>query len=106
VQKIARELSLNFHTHRPDLPGTPDLVFYESRTVVFVHGCFWHSHSCRPAPKENTAFWERKRDANVTRDTRNVKDLQDLGWKVLTIWECATRDEEAIAVELLAAVEE
>src|SRR5437763_1385346 len=104
VQRIAREMGLNFHTHRDDLPGTSDLVFYETRTAVFVHGCHWHGHACRPAPKMNIEFWERKHRANRERDARNIRELKARGWSVIVLWECETNDEERVAIELMAVV--
>ena len=75
------------------LPGRPDLVFPGLRTVVFVHGCFWHRHTCKYFrwPGSNPAFWQSKLEGNVLRDTRNKKALLRLGWRVLTVWECELR---------------
>ncbi|MCK9189637.1 very short patch repair endonuclease [Acidithiobacillus sp.] len=86
---------MRFRLHRRDLPGTPDVVLPSSRVVVFIHGCFWHRHSeCRLAklPTSNAAFWRNKLDVNVERDHRAVEALVSAGWRVLIIWECATRD--------------
>jgi DNA mismatch endonuclease (patch repair protein) len=73
------------------LPGRPDLVFAKYRTVVFVHGCFWHRHAgCRMAstPKSNQAFWRAKFARNVARDKANRRALARLGWSVVVVWEC------------------
>jgi DNA mismatch endonuclease (patch repair protein) len=72
------------------LPGTPDLAFPKFQTVIFVHGCFWHAHSCRQgrAPSSNVSFWSAKIQANKSRDARKEQALRDLGWKVITVWEC------------------
>lgn len=83
-----------FRLHRKDLPGSPDIVLSKYRTVVFVHGCFWHRHpGCRRAsrPSTNVEFWERKFRTNVERDAVVRKRLEALGWKVVVIWECETR---------------
>lgn len=82
---------LRFRKNVSDMPGKPDVVLPRFRTVVFVHGCFWHQHSrCKYAavPKSNRVFWEKKLDANRDRDKRDRRHLRKLGWKVLTIWEC------------------
>lgn len=95
VRKAAHSLGLRFRLHRRDLPGTPDLVFPKLRTVVFVHGCFWHRHAkCARAttPKTRAAFWLDKFDANVARDKRTTAKLRALGWRVIVIWECETGD--------------
>ncbi len=93
VRKTAHAMGLRFRLHRKDLPGTPDLVFPKWRTVVFVHGCFWHRHpGCRKAyePKSRVDFWKKKFAANVERDERTRKALEKAGWKVVVIWECET----------------
>ncbi len=76
------------------LPGRPDLVLPRYRTVVFVHGCFWHGHANCPAfrlPKSRCDFWQAKITGNQARDLRNEAALRALGWHVVTIWECALR---------------
>lgn len=76
------------------LPGRPDLVFPKYRTVVFVHGCFWHRHpGCRYAttPSGNADFWKRKFAENVDRDIRVQRELEMAGWKVITVWECEVK---------------
>ena len=103
VRRIAHKLGLRFRLHRKDLPGRPDLIFPKHRLAVFVHGCFWHRHDgCRYAytPKSRTAFWTHKFTDNIARDRRNEKTLLDLGWRVLIIWECETRDAENIRQKL------
>ena len=105
VRRIAHGLGFRFRLHRRDLPGSPDMVFPRYRTVVFVHGCFWHRHhGCRYAycPKSRIQFWTKKFEENVARDTRNEMALRDLGWRVLVIWECETKDKTAIRAQLLA----
>jgi DNA mismatch endonuclease (patch repair protein) len=95
VRKLAHNLGYRFRLHRKDLPGTPDLVFPRYRVVVFVHGCFWHRHQgCRYAttPATRQEFWEAKFEGNVARDRRAIESLEGMGWKVLVIWECETRD--------------
>ena len=80
-----------FRLHSKQFPGRPDIVLPKHRTVVFVHGCFWHRHKgCRFAytPKSRVAFWNAKFEGNVERDRRNAGALRKLGWKVVTVWEC------------------
>lgn len=103
VRQAAHRMGLRFRIHRKDLPGKPDLVFPKHRTVVFVQGCFWHRHDCRLAavPKTRPEFWEAKLKANVDRDLRNRTQLELLGWKVIEIWECETREAKSLLSKLL-----
>lgn len=75
------------------LPGTPDLVFPKYKTVIFVHGCFWHGHTCRAGrtPSSNVKYWVPKIEANRARDARKEQALTDQGWRVFTVWECQLR---------------
>ena len=72
-------------------PGKPDIVLPKYRTVIFIHGCFWHRHAfCRDAttPKTNTEFWQNKFDRNVVNDRKHYDELENMGWHVIVIWEC------------------
>jgi len=94
VRRALHALGLRFRLHRRDLPGSPDIVLPKFRTVVFVHGCFWHRHlGCRYAsvPKSRQEYWLPKFKANVERDAKKEAQLCELGWRVLVIWECETR---------------
>ena len=73
-----------------NLPGKPDIVLRKYNTVIFVHGCYWHRHDCKEfhIPKTNTEFWEAKFERNVANDKKHYQQLQDLGWKVIVVWEC------------------
>ncbi|MFC8411466.1 very short patch repair endonuclease [Arthrobacter sp. NPDC057259] len=85
------------------LPGNPDLVFAGRRKVIFVNGCFWHFHDCRVgqhAPKSNAEFWDTKRSRTKARDAEQRQRLEDLGWEVLTLWECGIKDLPALEAEL------
>lgn len=100
VRRLLFALGYRFRLHRRDLPGTPDIVMPGRKVAIFVHGCFWHLHrGCRYAkmPTTRADFWKVKLEANVERDHRAVEKLQALGWRVLCIWECSTRDAEAAA---------
>ena len=95
VRRECHRQGLRFRLHQKDLPGKPDLVFAKYRTVIFVHGCYWHSHDCKYGsviPKTNTEFWQTKRLGTVDRDERNAKSLVYAGWRVLTYWECDVRN--------------
>jgi DNA mismatch endonuclease (patch repair protein) len=99
VRRLLHALGYRYRLHRRELPGAPDLVFASRRKVLFVHGCFWHQHMC-PAgdrmPKSRVEFWKAKLLGNVSRDRRAVQQLRRDGWKVLTIWECQTRNAERL----------
>ncbi|WP_426282908.1 very short patch repair endonuclease [Sphingomonas sp. NFX23] len=84
-------LGFRFRLHGKDLPGKPDIVLPQYKTVVFVHECFWHRHAgCKVATtlKSNTEFWVEKFDRNIARDTRSIGLLEAQGWKVIIAWEC------------------
>jgi len=103
VRRLAHSLGLRFRLHKAELPGRPDLAFPRFKTVVFVHGCFWHRHTgCKKAtsPKSRVDYWEKKFHANIARDARNAADLKRLGWRVLTVWECETKNPELLRKKL------
>ena len=103
VRRIAHGLGFRFRLHRKDLPGRPDIVFPRHQAVIVVHGCFWHRHpGCKRAssPKTRVRYWQNKFEDNVVRDKRNETALRDLGWKVMVIWECETKDHEAVAARI------
>lgn len=93
VRRLVHGLSFRYRLHRRDLPGSPDLAFPGRRVAIFVHGCFWHRHigcaNCT-TPKSRVEFWTDKFAKNVERDRRAISDLERLGWRVMTIWECET----------------
>lgn len=100
VRSILHRLGFRFSLRRKDLPGKPDIVLPARRAVVFVHGCFWHQHDgCANAtmPTTRRSFWESKLLGNVMRDALVRDELNRLGWKVLTVWECELSDEENVA---------
>lgn len=91
VRRLLRTLGARFKGHRRDLPGCPDFALPQIRVAIFVHGCFWHQHSCKRGnrrPASNIAYWTSKLDRNVARDRMSRRNLRRLGWRVLTIWEC------------------
>jgi DNA mismatch endonuclease (patch repair protein) len=95
VRRHLHARGLRYALHRRDLPGRPDIVLPARRSVVFVHGCFWHGHACSHGAvqaKTNAAFWSTKIADNRARDRRKAAALRRLGWRVETIWECQVRD--------------
>ena len=103
VRSLLHRMGYRFRLHRRDLPGRPDIVLPGRRTVVLVHGCYWHRHcGCRLAytPKSNQAFWLAKFHENVNRDKRQYEQLRALGWHVITVWECETKTPSVLAQRL------
>lgn len=90
LRSALHKAGLRYRLHDRKLPGSPDLVFPRFRAVIFVHGCYWHSHGCYKStvPKSRREFWEDKFSANRERDERNVALLRKARWRVLTVWEC------------------
>lgn len=102
VRRILHSLRLRFRLHQSSLPGSPDIVLKRHGTIILVHGCFWHGHDCPRgrAPSSRAEFWLPKLEGNRRRDQRQLLELRSLGWRVLTIWECETRDETRLARRL------
>jgi DNA mismatch endonuclease (patch repair protein) len=103
VRSILHRNGFRFRVHLNSLPGKPDIVLPKYKTVVFVHGCFWHRHKhCSDAtvPKSSTEFWVEKFSNNIKRDKRNQVTLRHLGWKVLIVWECETAKQNSLARKL------
>lgn len=103
VRSLLHRLGYRFRLHLGDLPGSPDVVLPKYRTVVFVHGCFWHRHpGCRYAttPRNRAEFWERKFEQNVERDRRQQEQLIAMGWRVMVVWECELRDFPSLMTRL------
>ena len=91
IRKLLHSLGYRFRLYRSDLPGKPDIVLSKYKSVIFIHGCFWHHHNgCKKSvlPKSNRKFWKDKIFDNVKRDNRLKSELENLGWKVLVLWEC------------------
>ena len=98
VRRLLFASGYRFRLHRRDLPGSPDIVMPGRMVAIFVHGCFWHMHEdCRYAklPATRPEFWKAKLLANVKRDRLAIEALDALGWRVLCVWECATRQANA-----------
>lgn len=105
VRSLVHGLGFRYRLHRKDLPGKPDLVLSRLKTIIFVHGCFWHQHNHKGCldgrvPKSNTAYWVNKLAGNVKRDTRARRALRKAGWRVIVIWECQTKDSDRLEPRL------
>lgn len=103
VRGLVHGLGYRFRLHGHSLPGRPDLVLRRLRVVIFVHGCFWHRHRCRygrAMPATRPTFWKAKFASNVDRDRRTARTLRHMGWRVLVIWECQTRDADRLRARL------
>jgi DNA mismatch endonuclease (patch repair protein) len=113
VRSALHRRGFRFRKNLASLPGRPDIVLPKYRTVVFVHGCFWHHHEgCKASklPETRREFWERKISGNVERDAKHVQALHNNGWKILTIWECSlkyksTPEKEAAIASLIKQIE-
>jgi len=95
VRRYLHGRGLRYRLHVKILPGKPDIVLPKYRTVVFVHGCFWHQHrDCKFAtmPSSRTSFWANKLSENVARDRYQIAALEGLGWRALVVWECELKD--------------
>jgi DNA mismatch endonuclease (patch repair protein) len=108
VRKLLHGLGYRFRLHRKDLPGRPDVVLPKWRTVVFIHGCFWHRHVGCPntrTPKSRIEFWTSKFEENIQRDRITRERLEALGWRVLVIWECELGDVASLTERIRRFIE-
>ena len=106
VRKALHARGFRYRLNARDLPGRPDIVLPKWRTVIFVHGCFWHAHQgCRyfRIPATRTTFWQQKLAGNAARDTQQIEQLLAMGWRVLVVWECALRKKGATTVGKMVA---
>jgi len=107
VRRRLHALGFRFRLHRKDLPGRPDVVLPKYRLAIMVHGCFWHQHEeCKEGrkPTSNESYWGPKLARNVERDAEKESALKALGWRVLTVWECETKDLEKLDTLLAQAI--
>lgn len=91
VRKFLFSEGFRFRKNDKRFPGTPDIVLPKYKTIIFINGCFWHGHeNCRKSrlPETRKAFWEEKITRNIARDSTNYKELKNMGWKILVIWQC------------------
>ena len=104
VRKLLHSMGYRFRLHRKDLPGSPDIVLPKYKTVIFVHGCFWHRHeNCKYAstPKTRKEFWESKFKANLKRDKEIQEKIKNIGWQSVVIWECETKNIDDLREKLI-----
>lgn len=91
VRKYLHRQGFRYRLHVKTLPGKPDMVLPKYKTVVLIHGCFWHGHKhCKKAslPKSSIEWWTKKLEVNANNDIKNIRTLQKLGWYVITVWQC------------------
>jgi DNA mismatch endonuclease (patch repair protein) len=103
VRSIVHGMGYRYALHKKELPGKPDLVLTRHHKIINVNGCFFHMHRCkygRVFPATNASFWKTKRLSNVARDRRNSKALRRAGWKVMTVWECETKNAARLMKQL------
>lgn len=99
IRSMLHALGFRFRKNVKKLPGNPDVVLAKYKTVIFVHGCFWHQHpGCMKShiPKSNIEFWTQKLGKNVVRDAQHETDLREKGWNIITIWECELKDNQVL----------
>ena len=104
VRRLLHRLGYRYRLHNKNLPGKPDIVFASRRKVIFVHGCFWHGHSCKYGnrlPKTNSEYWQTKITRNVERYSDQLQELTAAGWTILTLWECELNDINAVERRLI-----
>jgi len=92
-----------YRLHSKDLPGRPDIVFPKCRLAIMVNGCFWHRcPNCKPSiPKSHTTFWNDKFARNIERDSRVIRELNDMGWRTIVVWECSIRSNVDEVVKMI-----
>lgn len=102
VRRLLHAAGYRYKVHASWLPGSPDIVFSRRKKVVFVHGCFWHGHTCRYGrlPKTNEEFWAKKIAKNRARDERVELELAALGWSTYTVWQCDIKSEHLVMESL------
>jgi DNA mismatch endonuclease (patch repair protein) len=109
VRSLLHGMGYRFRLHVKKLPGNPDIVLPKYRTIIFVHGCFWHQHpECKFAytPKSRQEFWGEKLKRNVMQHERIAKDLDELGWQVIVVWECEIANVPALKERLVSSLNE
>ena len=97
LRKLLFTEGYRFRKNDKRFPGTPDIVLPKYKTAIFIHGCFWHGHDCQAGklPETNREFWKNKISGTIERDKRNRTDLQNLGWSVITVWQCELKNAES-----------
>lgn len=109
VRRLLHRMGYRYSLHRPDLPGKPDIVFSSRKKVIFVHGCFWHGHTCKRGsrqPKTNADYWRAKIERNVERFAGQLEELARKGWDALVLWECELSEESNLRARLIQFLSE
>lgn len=104
LRRALHALGLRYAVNKRDLPGSPDIALSRFKTVVFVHGCFWHGHACYRAkiPSTRTEFWTNKIQANQARDARVEHALRELHWRIIVVWECSLQGRTKLGAQNVA----
>ena len=110
VRKFLFSKGFRYRINVKSLSGTPDIVLSKYKTVIFVHGCFWHGHTCRAGhlPSSNLDYWVTKIEKNIERDNREINELEKLGWNVVVIWQSeikALKNREIRFSKLISEIE-
>jgi len=103
VRSMLHRMGYRFRLYRNDLPGKPDIILRKYKTVIFVHGCFWHRHKgCKrcTTPGSNQDYWLPKFEKNIIKDKKNQKLLKKQGWNYIIVWECKIKDLDKLSVKL------
>jgi DNA mismatch endonuclease (patch repair protein) len=102
IRRLLFGLGYRYRLHGKRLPGRPDIVFSGKQKVIFVHGCYWHGHGCSKGqpPKSRAEYWGPKLSANRDRDARQIRQIEALGWSVLTVWQCELKDSTALKARI------
>lgn len=108
VRKFLFSKGFRFRKNVKELPGKPDIVLPKYKTIIFVHGCFWHGHSCKRGtlPETNHEFWQEKIDKNIERDNHNIFELIEKGWNVIIVWQCEIKNKANMDIRLNKLIEE
>ena len=108
VRKFLFSKGYRFRKNVKELPGKPDIILPKYKTAIFVHGCFWHGHSCNRGalPETNHEFWQEKIGKNIDRDKRNIFELKKNGWNVIIVWQCEIKNKTSIDIRLGKLIEE
>lgn len=103
IRRIIFSEGFRYRINQKNLPGKPDIVLPKYKTIIFIHGCFWHRHQCHLGctPQSNLNYWVKKFDSNIERDRNNLQSLLSLNWKVVIVWECALRGKLRLSEDLL-----
>ena len=96
VRKYLFSRGYRYRKNENKLPGKPDILLPKFKTLIFIHGCFWHGHNCKfgTLPETNKIFWENKINNTKDRDKRNINELRKMGWRVIVIWQCELKNQK------------